>query len=96
MPAVANWEASHECKVEYRTAENLNKQIFVARLEPSAGDDLTLEWQRCDLFGDGPTTQIDIGSGPPVAFANDGLDRLREGLQWSRNRCRVLRAGHHD
>src|SRR4051812_43898706 len=32
-----NWEASHECKVEYRTAENLNKQIFVARLEPSAG-----------------------------------------------------------
>lgn len=76
-----NWEASHECKVEYRTAENLNKQIFVARLEPSAGDDLTLEWQRCDLFGEGPTTQIDIGSGPPVTFANDGLDRLREGLR---------------
>lgn len=76
-----NWEASHECKVEYRTAENLNKQIFCARLEASTGDDLTLEWQRCDLFGEGPTTLIDIGSGPPVAFATDGLDRLREGLR---------------
>jgi hypothetical protein len=56
----ANWEASHECKVEYRTAENLNKQIFVARLQPSTGDDLTSEWQRCDLFGDGAMTVIDV------------------------------------
>lgn len=47
------WEASDECRVEYRTAENLNKQIFVARLEPSTGDRLTSEWQRCDLFGAG-------------------------------------------
>ena len=77
----ANWEASHECKVEYRTAENLNKQIFCARLEPSTGDDLTSEWQRCDLFGDGPKTQIDIGSGPPVEFATEGLYRLRDGIR---------------
>ncbi|MCV7300548.1 TIR domain-containing protein [Mycobacterium barrassiae] len=76
-----NWEASHECKVEYRTAENLNKQIFCARLEPSTGDELTSEWQRCDLFGDGPVTLIDTGNGPAVSFATDGLYRLREGIR---------------
>ena len=37
----SNWEASHECRTEYRVAENLNKQILCARLEPSAGDELT-------------------------------------------------------
>jgi WD40 repeat protein len=76
-----SWEASHECKVEYRTAENLNKQIFCARLESSTGDELTSEWQRCDLFGDGPATLIDIGAGPAVAFATDGLYRLRDGIR---------------
>src|SRR5215216_1204384 len=29
-----SWESSHECQVEYRTAENLGKQVFPARLEP--------------------------------------------------------------
>ncbi len=82
----ANWEASHECKVEYRTAENLNKQIFCARLEPSTGDELTAEWQRCDLFGDGPMTQVDIGSGSPVEFATAGLYRLRDGIRGGRHR----------
>ena len=57
----SNWEASHECKTEYRVAENLNKQILCARLEPSAGDDLTSEWQRCDLFGESDMTSIDVG-----------------------------------
>ncbi|MGA9613517.1 MAG: toll/interleukin-1 receptor domain-containing protein [Mycobacterium sp.] len=27
------WESSHECRTEFRTAENLGKQIFCARLE---------------------------------------------------------------
>ncbi|SEH87624.1 WD40 repeat [Mycolicibacterium rutilum] len=76
-----NWESSHECKVEYRTAENLNKQIFVARLEPSAGDELTSEWQRCDLFGDGPKTGIDIGDGEPVELLTAGLYLLRDGIR---------------
>lgn len=76
----ANWEASHECKVEYRTAENLNKQIFVARLEPSTGDDLTSEWQRCDLFGSGATTSIHVDSDAPVQFSTAGLYRLRDGI----------------
>lgn len=76
-----NWEDSQECRVEYRTAENLNKQIFMARLAPSTGDDLTSEWQRCDLFGAGPRTPIDIGGGPPVEFATAGLYRLRDGIR---------------
>jgi WD40 repeat protein len=77
----ANWEASHECKTEYRTAENLNKQIFVARIEASTGDDLTAEWQRCDLFGDGAKTQVDADGGPPVEFSTEGLYRLRDGIR---------------
>jgi WD40 repeat protein len=76
-----NWEASSECKVEYRTAENLNKQILCARLAPSTGNDITAEWQRCDLFGDGAKTEIAVGGGPPVSFATDGLLRLRDGIR---------------
>ena len=76
-----NWEASHECKTEYRVAENLNKQILCARLEPSAGDDLTSEWQRCDLFGESDMTSIDVGGGPPVMFATSGLYRLRDAIR---------------
>ncbi len=76
-----NWEASHECRTEYRVAENLNKQILCARLEPSAGDDLTSEWQRCDLFGESDMTSIDVGAGPPVMFATGGLYRLRDAIR---------------
>jgi WD40 repeat protein/CHASE3 domain sensor protein len=77
----SNWEASHECKTEYRVAENLNKQILCARIEPSAGDDLTSEWQRCDLFGESDMTSIDAGGGPPVMFATSGLYRLRDAIR---------------
>lgn len=76
-----NWEASQECKVEYRLAENLHKQIFCARLEPSAGDELTAEWQRCDLFGDSDMTSISVSGGPPVQFAIQGLYRLRDAIR---------------
>jgi WD40 repeat protein len=76
-----NWEASHECKVEYRVAENLNKQVFCARLEASAGDDLTSEWQRCDLFDGRAMTSIDVRGGPPVMLATDGLYRLRDAIR---------------
>jgi WD40 repeat protein len=75
-----NWEGSTECKTEYRTAENLNKQILCARLEPSTGDELISEWQRCDLFGDGPKTQVEIGDGAPVEFMTEGLLRLRDAI----------------
>jgi hypothetical protein len=43
-----SWEASHECKTEYRTAERLGKQILCARLEDLSDTDITTEWQRCD------------------------------------------------
>ena len=54
-----HWDASHECRAEYRTAEDRGKPIPV-RLEPTAGRDITSEWQRCDLFGDGPKTVIEV------------------------------------
>ena len=56
----ANWANSHECRAEYRNAENLNKAILVARLEAVPGHDITSEWQRCDLFGNGGTTAIAV------------------------------------
>lgn len=76
-----NWESSRECFVEYRVAETLNKQILCARIEPSTGDYLTAEWQRCDLFGEGPTTRIEVGHGPAVEFVTDGLYRLRDAIR---------------
>jgi hypothetical protein len=77
----ANWEASSDCKAEYRFAEYLNKRVFSARIGPLSGEDPTREWQQIDLFGDGPTTELDIGDGgPPVGFLSEGLFRLREGL----------------
>jgi WD40 repeat protein len=76
-----NWDASHECKVEYRNAEDLNKPIFVVRLEPLTSQDITSEWQRCDLFGAGLKTSIPVDGDPrPVEFLTEGLLRLREGL----------------
>lgn len=80
----ANWANSKECAVEYRTADHLGKQIFAVRLEPSAADDLLSEWQRCDLFGAGPTTAIELDDGgPPVVFATAGLCRLRDAVRGS-------------
>ncbi len=75
------WDASSNCRTEYLTAENLNKQIFCVRLEPTAGEDITAEWQRCDLFGDGPMTSIEVPDGPPVQLATEGLLRLRDGIR---------------
>ncbi|MEV0062845.1 TIR domain-containing protein [Nocardia sp. NPDC050718] len=75
-----NWDNSHECKVEYRQAESLNKPIFTVRLEPLTGRDMTSEWQRCDLFGDGPKTAITV-NGDTVEFLTEGLQRLRHGLR---------------
>jgi len=43
-----HWEASPECRTEFRYAETLNKAIVVARLEPVSDTNITSEWQRCD------------------------------------------------
>ncbi|MET0993064.1 MAG: TIR domain-containing protein, partial [Mycobacterium sp.] len=76
-----SWVASSECKTEYRTAENLGKQILCARLEPAGDDDITSEWQRCDLFADGPETAIAVPDGPPVRFCSAALDQLRRAIE---------------
>jgi len=75
------WEASHECKTEYRYAETLNKTIVCARLEPLPDPGITSVWQRCDLFvGDGPTVAIAVDGGEPVVLSVHGLRRLLEGI----------------
>ncbi|NMR28105.1 nSTAND1 domain-containing NTPase [Crystallibacter degradans] len=78
----AHWESSRECLTEYRTAENLGKLILCARLEPV--ESITREWQRCDLFGDGPATEIPIeanGTAGVVVFRTEALQQLRRGLR---------------
>jgi len=78
-----HWESSHECKTEYRHAEDMHKAIVCARLEPLEGSEITSEWQRCDLFRDhGPFTDVDIGDGgEPVVLRSEGLQRLLDGLR---------------
>jgi WD40 repeat protein len=76
-----SWAASHECKTEYRTAESLGKQILCARLADAGDEDITSEWQRCDLFTDGPQTEIPVAGGPPVRFNTIALDRLRRAIE---------------
>ena len=78
-----HWLNSQECQTEFRYAENLNKTILVARLEPVPDTNITSEWQRCDLFpGHGPTTAVDIADGgEPVALDTVGLQRLLDALR---------------
>ena len=78
-----HWEASRECQTEFRYAENLNKTILVARLEPAPDTNITSEWQRCDLFPDqGATTEVEIAdAGEPVVLDTVGLQRLLEALR---------------
>jgi hypothetical protein len=75
------WESCPECAADYRTAENLGKQIFVARLESTSGNGINPAWPRCDLFGGGRSTLVGIGDGSPVMFASEGLYRLRDGIR---------------
>jgi WD40 repeat protein len=77
-----NWAGSLECRLEFRNAEDMGKQVICGRLEPSPADDLTRDWQCFDLIGEGEQTQIDIGDGgPPVSFRSDALYRLRDGVR---------------
>jgi WD40 repeat protein len=73
-----SWAASTECKTEFRTAENLHKKIFCVRLHPDTSEGITAAWQYVDLFGEGPMTEIDIGSDDSVAFSTAGLLALKE------------------
>ena len=87
------WEASHECKTEYRIAEGLGKRILCVRLEDITDTDISSEWQRFDLFADGPQTDVDgtavpewarlVDPGPPVRFNTAFLDQLRRTIEGS-------------
>ncbi|HRO30627.1 MULTISPECIES: TIR domain-containing protein [Micrococcaceae] len=78
----AHWQNSSESLAEYRTAETLGKLILCARLEPLDTAGITGEWQHCDLFGDGPATEIPVDeAGRSVCFQTDGLRRLYRGLR---------------
>ncbi|MFE7746166.1 TIR domain-containing protein [Nocardia sp. NPDC057455] len=76
-----DWEKSPECIVEYRAAEDAGKYIFCVRLEPLQSNEITAEWQRCDLFGDGEYSSIAVDDGDPIIFSTDGLLRLERGLR---------------
>ena len=78
-----HWLNSHECQVEFRYAETLNKAILCARLEPVPDTNITSEWQRCDLFPNHrPTTEVDIADGgEPVVLDRVGLQQLLDGLR---------------
>ncbi len=86
LPAVAQLGGLTGVPAEFRQAEGMAKPILCARIETFAEGDFTTAWQRCDLFGDGPTTAVDIGDGQaPVRLLDSGLQRLLTGL---RSRCR--------
>ncbi|QIS18936.1 phospholipase effector Tle1 domain-containing protein [Nocardia terpenica] len=76
------WLASRECLAEYRTAENLGKRIFIARVGPVRDGDITQEWQRVDLYGPGPVTAVRVaGQAEPTMLPTAGLRLLWEGLR---------------
>jgi hypothetical protein len=83
------WAASKWCLAEFLLAKNLNKRIFgvIIELTPFADipTEMTAEWQLVDLTAGTRDYQTTVK--PPsgdktvtVAFAKDGLDRLRIGL----------------
>jgi TIR domain len=76
-----NWVSSDYCRLEYLLAENLGKQILVARLEDVGDNDITSKWQRCDLFAEGAETDIAITGGPPVQFNTAALDQLKKAIE---------------
>ncbi|MGW2663015.1 nSTAND1 domain-containing NTPase [Nocardia tengchongensis] len=76
-----HWEASPECRTEFRTAESLHKPIYCLRLEELDSREIAGDWQQVDLFGDGPTTAVRIESGDVVEFRTEGLRRLWDALQ---------------
>jgi hypothetical protein len=84
-----SWGSSPECKTEYRTAETLGKQILVARLEDTGDSDITAEWQRCDLFAPGPTTEITVSA--RRCASNRGAGSTQEGDRGDRNRAGEFR-----
>lgn len=82
----ANWDQSTECRVEFRTAENLGKPIICARLDEESGG-FTGAWHYTDLFVDGlpadGVTAVTVATAEPVSFATRGLLQVRDAI-WGR------------
>ncbi|CAM3789303.1 TIR domain-containing protein [Smaragdicoccus niigatensis] len=83
-----NWESSFECQTEYRTAENLYKQIFCARIDRNSSRGMTVEWQQIDLFVTADTPESDVvefavqtDSGHAVRLSKSGLLFLRDSVR---------------
>lgn len=77
----SEWLKSPECVAEYRTAENLQKTIFVAQITELDTPDKTREWQGVRLFGEGMAAEITLGPHEaPVRFLAEGLTRIKYGL----------------
>jgi Novel STAND NTPase 1/TIR domain/WD domain, G-beta repeat len=78
------WLASAECKLEFRYAETLRKQVFLAIIKPCDGQDLPPDWQWCPLYGEGAQTTLrfEFREQPAAcAFLSSGLERLKYGLE---------------
>lgn len=84
------WQASPWCLAECNLAKLLGKTIFGVLVEPTPFDklpkDLTAEWQLCDLVTGTARQSFRVSQEPivpetEVSFAEDGLLRLRIGLQ---------------
>jgi hypothetical protein len=75
------WARSKWCLAEFLLAKSLNKRIFAAIIAPTPFADIpsemTAEWQLVDLTAGVRDERITA----EVAFASDGLNRLRIGLQ---------------
>ena len=89
-----NWQSSDYCRLEYLLAENLGKQILVARLEDLGDTDITSKWpprmdpDRAPYRGWEPFEDIDAG----VFFGRDapivlGTDELRGCRSRGSSRC---------
>jgi len=78
------WLASAECKLEFRYAETLRKQLFLAIIKPCDPQDLPPDWQWCLLYGEGTQTTLrfEFREQPAAcAFLSSGLERLKYGLE---------------
>jgi len=83
------WRASEWCVAEFLLAKNLNKRIFGVIVDPIPLEklpvEMTGEWQLVDLTAGTRDHKVTVKPPPgdktvTVAFAKDGLERLRIGL----------------
>ena len=82
------WAASKWCLAEFLLAKSLNERIFALIVEPTPFEvlpvELTAEWQVVDLTAGSRDYATTVALPPgdktaKVAFASDGLNRLRIG-----------------